>query len=84
MYSCKQASRMASDALDRKLTWSEFFHLKLHLMMCGMCRGFNQNIHLLESALKNINHKSSREGLSADEKESIKKSVKRALENEHH
>ncbi|RMH52284.1 MAG: zf-HC2 domain-containing protein [Zetaproteobacteria bacterium] len=35
---CRQASRLASDRLDRRLRWGERVRLGLHLAMCGLCR----------------------------------------------
>lgn len=34
MLSCKEANRLMSQELDRKLSWSERFGLKLHVRMC--------------------------------------------------
>jgi len=36
-FSCLEATRLASDALERPLTWSERLRLRLHLLMCDMC-----------------------------------------------
>jgi hypothetical protein len=54
MYSCRQASRIASDGLDRKLTVKEWIHLKMHLFVCSMCRNFEQNLRMLERAMRHI------------------------------
>lgn len=51
MYSCHQASRLISDALERKLAPTERLRLRMHLMFCKMCRDYEQNIHLLETTL---------------------------------
>jgi len=52
MYTCKQASEMVSNALDRKLMFSEWLNLKMHLSMCRKCRNFSQNIQVIEEILR--------------------------------
>ncbi|MDX8396629.1 MAG: hypothetical protein R8K22_09465 [Mariprofundaceae bacterium] len=52
MYSCKEASEMVSRALDRKLTLSEWLNMKMHLSLCSKCRGFSQNIQIIEGILQ--------------------------------
>lgn len=44
MLSCKQSSQLLSQSLDRKLLRRELFALRLHLMLCSMCRRFEQHI----------------------------------------
>ncbi len=52
MLSCKQASQIISQSLDRQLTMRERFALKLHLLMCKYCKQFSQQLHALRVALK--------------------------------
>lgn len=54
MYSCREASRIASEALDRKLTLQERINLRMHLFVCDMCRNFKQNIIALEQTMQRI------------------------------
>jgi hypothetical protein len=54
MYSCHEASRMISDALERKLVPTEWMRLRMHLAFCKMCRAYEQNIQLLESTLDKL------------------------------
>lgn len=51
MYSCRQASRIVSDAYERRLTSMEWLNLRLHLTICGMCRSYARNIRILETVL---------------------------------
>lgn len=44
MLSCKQASQLLSQSLDRKLMRRELIGLRLHLMLCSMCRRFGRQI----------------------------------------
>lgn len=52
MLSCKQASEVISQSLDRKLTTWERFNLKLHLFICKYCRYFSQQLQTLRVAVK--------------------------------
>lgn len=50
MLTCKQASKLVSQSLDRRLTWVEVLQLKLHLLICRACQQFNRQLHLLRLA----------------------------------
>ena len=38
MLSCREASRLMSDAMDRKLRHHEQLSLRFHLLLCQNCR----------------------------------------------
>jgi len=38
MISCKKASHLISEGMDRRLTLRESISLKMHLIMCGACK----------------------------------------------
>jgi len=50
--SCKQASRLISDGMDRPLTRSEQVRLSLHLMLCANCRHFRQQMQQLRQGIR--------------------------------
>ena len=50
MYSCKEASKLSSRAMDEPLTPTERVLLRLHLMMCGGCSNFARQIEFLRRA----------------------------------
>jgi len=52
MLSCKQASQLLSQSLDSKLSRSELVALRLHLMLCSMCRRFGRQVTGIQSALR--------------------------------
>jgi len=52
MFTCKQASKLISQSLDRPLTWSEKVQLRLHLFICDPCMHFKQQLNLLRTALR--------------------------------
>lgn len=50
MYSCEQASRLSSRAMEQPLTPSERMLLSLHLMMCARCTNFSRQLAFLRRA----------------------------------
>jgi hypothetical protein len=47
--SCREASRLASEALDRPLTKRERWALGFHKFLCRNCRRFTKQISILQS-----------------------------------
>lgn len=54
MLSCKQATRLASDARERELSPNEKIQFKLHLMICKACRNFNRNVGGLHKLMQDF------------------------------
>jgi Putative zinc-finger len=52
MLTCKQASELLSQSLDRPLTWGERFRLRFHLLICKFCKRFWQQIFELRDAIR--------------------------------
>lgn len=76
MYSCKKASEMVSNALDRNLKLSEWLNLKMHLSMCSKCRNFSQNIRIIEDTLQNLSeHGQSIFSLSDTDRKTIRQNL---------
>lgn len=47
MLTCKEAARLISECRDRRLTFGQRAGLRLHLLMCALCRGYKQNVEAL-------------------------------------
>ena len=47
MLSCKDASQIISQSLDRKLTLRERFQLQIHLVLCKFCKRFSQQLEIM-------------------------------------
>lgn len=47
MLKCEEATRLASDGLDRHLSMKEAVSLRVHLLACGACSNFNRQIKLM-------------------------------------
>ena len=54
MLTCKQASQLLSQSLDRNLSWQERLTLRLHLFICKYCKRFGQQLLALRVALKRM------------------------------
>jgi hypothetical protein len=52
MLSCKQASQLLSQSLDRRLSWRERMGLRLHLVMCDVCQRFGKQIVMMRTAVR--------------------------------
>jgi predicted anti-sigma-YlaC factor YlaD len=52
MLSCKQASQLVSQSLERPLNRQERFALRMHLWICRYCRRFSQQLHALRVILR--------------------------------
>jgi hypothetical protein len=52
MLSCKQASRLLSQSLDRKLSWKERLELRFHLFICEMCTRFAEQLKVMQKAMQ--------------------------------
>jgi hypothetical protein len=52
MLSCKEASQIISQSLDRPLTMRERLAVKLHLLICKYCKQFSQQLQTIRNALK--------------------------------
>lgn len=44
---CENATKLASDALDRRLSFGETVGLRLHLLGCVDCSGFVRQISVI-------------------------------------
>lgn len=50
--SCKEASRLISDGMDRRLSIAERVRLRLHVGICDACTRFTSQVNFLRRALK--------------------------------
>lgn len=54
MLTCKEASRLSSEALDRKLSVSESLALRMHLALCQGCSRVNAQYQFLRRAMSQL------------------------------
>jgi hypothetical protein len=49
--SCREASRLLSQSMDRKLRLGEQARLRLHLMLCDACTNFKRQLQVLRKGV---------------------------------
>ena len=52
MLSCKETSELVSRSLDERLSWSQRMAVRLHLLMCGACRRFVEQMGVIRRAAR--------------------------------
>lgn len=51
---CNEATQLASDALDRKLTWDERIALRLHTLVCVACRRCMRQLRAMHESFRKL------------------------------
>lgn len=54
MLTCKQASQLISQSLDRPLSLADRIKLRFHLFICDACTRFNQQLKQLRTAMQKL------------------------------
>lgn len=75
MKNCKEVASLVSQKLDRDLSFAERLHLRMHLVMCFMCRRFSRQIQTVSFISRNAGRTDSDivdDGLSLEAKARIK------------
>ena len=54
MLSCKEASRLLSQGLDRRLGFAERLALRLHLLICDGCTNFSKQVAFIRKAMARL------------------------------
>jgi hypothetical protein len=52
--SCKEATQLVSQGLDRRLGLAQRLTLRLHLLICGGCTNFSRQAAFLRTAMKRL------------------------------
>ncbi len=52
--SCREASRLISESLDRDLTRRERWSLRLHTLLCTACQRFARQAKMIREAIANV------------------------------
>jgi hypothetical protein len=54
MLSCKEATQLVSQGLDRRLGFGERVALRLHLLICDGCTHFKKQTAFLRKAMRRL------------------------------
>ena len=52
--SCKEATHLVSQGLDRRLGLAERLALRLHLAICNGCTNFSKQVQFLRKAMRRL------------------------------
>jgi hypothetical protein len=52
MLSCKEATQAVCEGLDRRLPLRRRMALRLHVMMCGLCRAYLRQVRALDALVR--------------------------------
>lgn len=77
--SCEQTSPLISESLDHPLTFCQKMRLRMHLVLCGVCKCYLQQLQTLGGLAQCLGQEDSpvlkNEQLSPEFKERLKKSL---------
>jgi hypothetical protein len=80
MYTCKEATELLSQSLDRKLTFGQKLGLKMHLSMCKLCTRHKKQMSFLQKLFSRNTEESANLhkslSLSDEKKEEIKEDIR--------
>lgn len=80
MRSCREVSCLLSESLDHPLPWHVRMGLRMHLLMCGMCRKSRKQILAVRDIVKSYAQMGSRDapGLSDAARERMQQKIREA------
>jgi hypothetical protein len=67
-FSCRHASQLISDAMDRRLSRRERLSLGIHLLICGMCRRYQKHLAGIRRLLRGSHASSGLENRQSPQK----------------
>ncbi|PCJ18547.1 MAG: hypothetical protein COB02_10415 [Candidatus Cloacimonadota bacterium] len=80
MKSCEEITKLVSQALDKKLNISESISVRLHNLICKVCKTNEKQMKFLHKALKILSaNQDSCEDISSDAKDRIRQKIEEAL-----
>lgn len=51
---CREASRLSSEAMDRRLSFADRASLRIHLAICNGCTNFQRQVTFLRDAIARL------------------------------
>lgn len=82
MPTCLEATRLASEALDHPLSWSQRIRLQLHLLICSACRSFARQLRWLQQAGVEYTDRADLHADNASLSDEARKRIQAALDQE--
>ena len=66
MLNCREITEHASDFIDARLPWRVRMEVRVHLMMCRICREYVRQMALVVGALRHLRDRDLPEGAGDD------------------
>lgn len=83
MLSCKEASQLVSQSLDRPLSFGQRLSLRLHLLICKMCHQYAHQLRFLQRVARHLpEHLDESEAPRLSD--AAKQRIRRKLDTEQH
>ncbi len=87
MLSCKEVSKLVSDSLEERLPFPKRVGVRIHLMMCTMCRAYQKQLIFLRQILTGYNQWLAEDGpagstLPSDTADRIKRALADQVDDE--
>ena len=79
MLRCKDIAKLLSDSLEKKLPWRQRVEIRLHLMICYVCRRYWKQLRFLHKCITSYYEKRLREDSTLSQ-ESKKKMQDKIIE----
>jgi hypothetical protein len=79
---CREATRLSANAMDRSLTARERVKLALHGMLCGYCRNYRRQLRFVRKCVRRLSNPDApffRAELPADSASRIKRTLEREI-----
>jgi hypothetical protein len=54
MLNCREVAEWASEYIDRELSWRGYLAVRLHLLMCRLCREYVRQLSLVARTLRHL------------------------------
>ncbi|MFQ5487204.1 MAG: zf-HC2 domain-containing protein [Gammaproteobacteria bacterium] len=81
MLSCKEVSELVSQSLDRQLSLRERLGVRLHLVVCSMCRRYRKQITFISQATRQLlGRHSPTTALKPGARERIEEAIKKQVQ----
>jgi hypothetical protein len=79
MLTCKDASHLISQRLERPLPFRQRWGLRMHLWLCASCRQFERQMDLMRLALRKLGERAKADAASMELPPEARERIRKAL-----
>ena len=81
MLSCRDAAKLLSESLDVQLPFRRRIGLRIHLMMCHLCRRYARQMKALQQLVRGLSAQVSEEDIDSVDLGSLSPEARERVEN---